>query len=177
MLCKTDQALTLQSLLLPVVRTDRQISNHSPGSLWNINLELLASPWILHNQSEPLNKEDTRLGLPTKFDSSRFFIRYGTTECIFQTNSEPTMPILWSRPRDRLLSVLPGTLTNCIVLAFSSFIQLFTATILPSQSFPLGLHHLFQGKSNPLISSKTSLFALSKSCLSCSPLKDCLFFH
>lgn len=112
MLCKTDQALTLQSLLLPVVRTDRQISNHSPGSLWNINLELLASPWILHNHSEPLNKEDTRLGLPTKFDSSRFFIRYGTTECIFQTNSEPTMPILWSRPRDKLIVISPPRYSN-----------------------------------------------------------------
>lgn len=88
------------------------LSNHSPRSLWNINLELLASAWILNNQSEPLNKEqDTRLGLPMKFDSPRFFIHYGT-ECIFQTNSEPTMSILWSLPREKLIVISPPRYSN-----------------------------------------------------------------
>lgn len=99
MLCKTDQALPLQSLCLPV--SEKMGLNHFPGNLRNISLELWVSPWSLetqpiHSQSKPLNNEkDTRLELSMKFIPSRSVIHCGTTECIFQTNSEPTIPVIF----------------------------------------------------------------------------------
>lgn len=72
MLCRPNQSLTLQSLLLPVSEQTDRASNHSPGCLQNNSSELWASPRILHNQSRPLKEEkDTRLGLPMKFNPSR----------------------------------------------------------------------------------------------------------
>lgn len=108
-----------------------------------------------------------------KFNSSRSVIHYETAECIFQTNSEPTMPYyLCSPPRDKTYSIIGPLLysNHSTVLAFSSFIQRLSALC-----FFLGL--LCSTEKNTPVSSTTSLFALSKSCFSCSPLKGSLFFH
>lgn len=82
-----------------------------------------------------------------------------------------------------VISTLLYTINHYIVLAFSSIIQLPIASLLPkaSVSYVSSRFTVFHGKTNKQTntptSSKTSLFALSKSCFSSDPLKGCLFFH